>query len=96
MAKVKFLALALITATSLAAAPALAAGSHVTSRHTTGSHTQGKSHVHKGARTNPLDAYASAAPAKHFVGACIRAPRVGAFATAPWNNGPPCEPNSAY
>jgi len=77
MAKVKFLALALIAATSLAA-PALAAGSHVTSRHAA------------------ADAYASAARAKHFVGACIRAPRVGAFATAPWTNGPPCEPNWAY
>jgi hypothetical protein len=24
--------------------------------------------------------------------ACIPAPRVGAFATQPWDNGPPCEP----
>jgi hypothetical protein len=23
---------------------------------------------------------------------CIPAPRVGAFATQPWDNGPPCEP----
>jgi hypothetical protein len=26
---------------------------------------------------------------------CIRAPRVGAFATAPWTV-PPCEPNTGY
>ncbi|UPJ47239.1 hypothetical protein IVB30_28660 [Bradyrhizobium sp. 200] len=26
---------------------------------------------------------------------CIRAPRVGAYATAPWTN-PPCEPNTGY
>ena len=26
---------------------------------------------------------------------CHRAPAVGAFATAPWDNGPPCEPASA-
>jgi hypothetical protein len=25
---------------------------------------------------------------------CIPAPAVGAFATQPWDNGPPCEPNS--
>jgi hypothetical protein len=28
--------------------------------------------------------------------ACVRAPAVGAFATQPWNNGPPCEPTTAY
>ena len=27
---------------------------------------------------------------------CIRAPAVGAFATQPWDNGPPCEPTAAY
>jgi hypothetical protein len=26
---------------------------------------------------------------------CVRAPRVGAYATAPWTN-PPCEPNTGY
>jgi hypothetical protein len=25
---------------------------------------------------------------------CIPAPAVGAFATQPWDNGPPCEPGS--
>jgi hypothetical protein len=27
---------------------------------------------------------------------CHLAPRVGAFATQPWDNGPPCEPSSGY
>ncbi|WJR77251.1 hypothetical protein [Bradyrhizobium sp. NP1] len=27
---------------------------------------------------------------------CIRAPAVGAFASDPWDNGPPCEPASVY
>ena len=27
---------------------------------------------------------------------CIRAPRVGAFATAPWTDEAPCEPNTGY
>jgi hypothetical protein len=27
--------------------------------------------------------------------ACIPAPAVGAFATQPWDNGPPCEPAPA-
>jgi hypothetical protein len=27
---------------------------------------------------------------------CVRAPRVGAFATAPWTNAAPCEPNTGY
>jgi hypothetical protein len=27
---------------------------------------------------------------------CQRAPAVGAYATQPWDNGPPCEPGTAY
>jgi hypothetical protein len=27
---------------------------------------------------------------------CVPAPAVGAFATQPWDNGPPCEPATAY
>jgi hypothetical protein len=27
---------------------------------------------------------------------CVRAPDVGAFATQPWDNGPPCEPSTVY
>lgn len=29
-------------------------------------------------------------------GSCIRAPRVGAFATQPWTYAAPCEPYSGY
>jgi hypothetical protein len=28
--------------------------------------------------------------------ACVPAPAVGAFATQPWDNGPPCEPTTTY
>lgn len=27
---------------------------------------------------------------------CIRAPRVGAYATQPWTDAAPCEPNTGY
>ena len=29
-------------------------------------------------------------------GGCVRAPRVGAFATQPWTDAAPCEPNTGY
>jgi hypothetical protein len=37
---------------------------------------------------------ANAMPGMGYIGGrpCRLAPRVGAFATAPWENGPPCEP----
>jgi hypothetical protein len=37
-------------------------------------------------------------PATRYVDSqgCQRAPRVGAFATQPWTNGPPCEPTPGY
>jgi hypothetical protein len=47
-------------------------------------------------RHDTANAYARGSSAKRLVGACIRAPRVGAFATQPWTNGPPCEPNWTY
>jgi hypothetical protein len=40
-------------------------------------------------------AYASVAPNANGR-VCIPAPRVGAFATAPWTNDTPCEPASGY
>ena len=40
-------------------------------------------------------ANASTAPYVHGR-ACVPAPAVGAFATQPWDNGPPCEPASVY
>jgi hypothetical protein len=39
-----------------------------------------------------LDALASTTPVR----LCHPAPAVGAFATAPWDKGPPCEPASVY
>jgi hypothetical protein len=42
-------------------------------------------------------AIASTASARYFDGrSCVAAPAVGAFATQPWDNAPPCEPTSAY
>ena len=39
---------------------------------------------------------AGAAGPRYVDGAlCYPAPRVGAFATQPWENGPPCEPTPA-
>jgi hypothetical protein len=39
----------------------------------------------------------SAASAARYVDgrACVAAPAVGAFATQPWDNGPPCQPTTA-
>jgi hypothetical protein len=35
--------------------------------------------------------------ARYFDGrSCVPAPAVGAFATQPWDNAPPCEPTSVY
>jgi len=42
---------------------------------------------------------ANAGPApgvRHNEHSCIRAPRVGAFATEPWDKAPPCEPTLGY
>ena len=40
----------------------------------------------------------SAAPSARYVDGrlCIPAPRVGAFATQLWDNGPPCEPMAGF
>jgi hypothetical protein len=44
------------------------------------------------------DAYATTAPGARYVDGqfCTPAPAVGAFATQPWDNAPPCEPASVY
>ena len=79
MTKLKLLSAALIAAAVLAT-PAMARTSHVTSRQ----------HLAE-------DANASAfPPAQNFDGrVCVPAPRVGAFATAPWaDDNVPCEPES--
>ena len=71
---------AALIAAAALATPALARESGVASRHAA------------------ADANAStASSARYFDGrSCVPAPAVGAFATQPWENAPPCEPTSAY
>ena len=39
----------------------------------------------------------TASDARYFdARSCVPAPAVGAFATQPWDNTPPCEPTSVY
>jgi hypothetical protein len=68
-----------LIAAAMLATPAMARESHVALRHLA------------------LDANASIAPGAPSTDErlCHRAPAVGAFATAPWDNAPPCEPASA-
>jgi hypothetical protein len=44
------------------------------------------------------DAHANTAPGARYIGGppCHLAPRVGAFATQPWENETPCEPAMGY
>jgi hypothetical protein len=67
---------AALIAAATLASPAMARESQVTSKH------------------RALDAFASTTPAMRYVDGrlCHPAPAVGAFATAPWDKGPPCEP----
>ena len=46
----------------------------------------------------PQDAYASGPYGAPYVAGrfCTPAPRVGAFASQPWDNDTPCEPSPAY
>jgi hypothetical protein len=71
---------AAMIAAAMLATPAMAGRSHVTSQHLA------------------EDANASVMPGtRNSDGrACHLAPRVGAFATAPWENGPPCEPERGF
>jgi hypothetical protein len=71
---------AALIAAAMLATPAMARESHVTARHPA------------------ADANASTTPDARYVDGrlCTPAPAVGAFATQPWDNGPPCEPTTAY
>jgi hypothetical protein len=53
---------------------------------------------HLNARHVAKGADASATPAARYIDGrlCNPAPRVGAFATAPWENETPCEPTPGY
>jgi hypothetical protein len=70
---------AALIAAAMLATPAMARESQASSRHFA------------------LDANASILPSarSNDERLCRRAPAVGAFATAPWDKGPPCEPTSA-
>lgn len=69
---------AALIAVATLATPAMARESGVASRHVA------------------ADATARATSGAHYLDgrACTPAPAVGAFATQPWDNGPPCEPAS--
>ena len=71
---------AALFAAAMLATPAMARESHVTSGQVA------------------EDANASAAPGARYIDGrlCYPAPRVGAFATQPWDNETPCEPTPAY
>jgi hypothetical protein len=71
---------AALIAVATLATPAMARESHVTSRHLA------------------EDANASTTHGARYIDGrvCNPAPAVGAFATQPWDNSPPCEPASAY
>jgi hypothetical protein len=71
---------AVLIAATTLATPALAVGSNAASRHV---------RIDRRTEVVPREYYAD----RH---GCILAPRVGAFATEPWTNGPPCEPNTFF
>jgi hypothetical protein len=80
MTKLKLLSTGLV-AVAMLAGPALAREHHVVSRHVAGD------------RYVTGDTFDSTT---RYGSPCIHAPRVGAFATAPWTQEPPCEPWSGY
>jgi hypothetical protein len=80
MHKVKLLSAVLLTAATFAT-PVLAAG-HASR------HLVADSRNRATLPDQPYDQYDAYS--------CIRAPRVGAFATQPWTYAPPCEPYGPY
>jgi len=71
---------AALIATAMIATPVMARTNNVTSRHLV---EDANASIVPGARNSDE---------RH----CHFAPRVGAFATQPWENGPPCEPSLGY
>jgi hypothetical protein len=86
MTKSKLLTAGLIAAAMLAT-PAVAREHHPSARQ-----------VAQGDYVSTEDAYASAPYGAPYAAgrACTPAPRVGAFATQPWDNDTPCEPAPGY
>lgn len=78
-----------LVATAMFIAPAMARQHHVTPRHQTESIDAA---APEGTRyfDGPYGAYGA------YGAHCIPAPRVGAFATQPWDNATPCEPTYGY
>ncbi len=83
MATLKLLSAALLAATVIAT-PAMARQHHVTRHSTDSTYTGPESY----AVTQPDAAYGYGA----YGYRCVPAPRVGAFASQPWDNNVPCEP----
>lgn len=81
MTTIKFLSAGLI-ATAMFTAPSVARQHHVAPRH----------------HAESIDAYAYAPQGARYNDGpfCVPAPRVGAFATQPWDKAPPCEPMTGY
>jgi hypothetical protein len=70
-----------LVATAMFIAPAMARQHHVTPRH----------------QSEDIDPGAPEVASSIYGTYCIPAPRVGAFATQPWDNrAPPCEPAYGY
>jgi hypothetical protein len=86
MAKLKLLPAVLIAAAMLTT-PVVAREHHPNARH-----------LSERAQDNAYNAYDSAMPEGRYFGgrSCIPAPRVGAFASQPWDNDTPCEPGTGY
>ena len=71
---------AALIATAMIATPAVARTNNVTSRHL----------------VEDANASITSGTSYSVERHCHLAPRVGAFATQPWENGPPCEPALGY
>jgi len=83
MTKLKLLPAVLIAAAMLTT-PVVARENHPNARHLAASAQE--------------SAHDSATPGARYIDGrlCYPAPRVGAFATQPWDNETPCEPTPAY
>jgi hypothetical protein len=86
MAKLELLPAVLIAAAMLTT-PVVAREHHPNARH-----------LSERAQDNAYNAYDSVIPDGRYFGgrSCIPAPRVGAFASQPWDNDIPCEPGTGY
>jgi hypothetical protein len=91
MAKLKLVPAVLVAAAMLAT-PVVAREHHPNARHLS---ERAQENAYQ---DNAYNAYDSAMPEGRYFGgrSCIPAPRVGAFASQPWDNDTPCEPGTGY